>query len=444
MPGTAAGAPGSDGRVSGVAAVFASLSTPNYRRYFWGGLLSNCGNWMSRTAATWLVLVELTDGDMTAIGVLTGLMFLPALLLSPLAGSLADRLPKRRIMIAAQASSLVTAALLGTLTLTHSIALWHVFALVLLDGCAGAIDSPARQAFVSELVPARRLPNAIGLNSASWNAARLIGPGLAGLLIAAAGTGPVFLITVATYAVMVATLARLDAAQLLTTPARPREPGGVREGLRYVRGRPDLVVLLLIGFMMGNFAFNFAISNPAMSTMVFGKGPTEFGALGSLMGVGALSAALLAAARPRPRLRYIVGAMAGYVLCQGTSGIAPTFELFALLQVPIGLCAITTVVTANTLLQTSLPDAVRGRVMALWMLALLGATPLVSPFVGWVGTVLGPRATVQVGTIAIAATVVAFVAYVMAQDGVRLRLQLSARRPVVIVHPVAGPRVDAA
>jgi len=430
--------------VSAVAAVFASLATPNYRHYFWGGLLSNCGNWMSRTAATWLVLVELTDGDMTAIGVLTGLMFLPALLLSPVAGSLADRLPKRRIMMVAQSASLLNAALLGTLTLTHTIELWHVFLITLLDGCAGALDSPARQAFVSELVPPGSLPNAIGLNSASWNAARLLGPGLAGLLIAVVGTGPVFLITVATYAVMVATLAGLDPARLIATAAPRREAGGVRAGLTYVRQRPDLLALLLIGFMMGNFAFNFAISNPAMSTMVFAKGPTEFGALGSLMGVGALSAALLAAARPKPRLRYIVGAMAGYVLCQGASGVATTFEAFAALQVPIGLFAITAVVTANTLLQTSLPDEVRGRVMALWMLALLGATPAVSPFVGWVGTVFGPRATVQVGTLAIAVTVVAFVAYVVGHDGVRLRLQLNARRPVVIVHPVAGPRVDRA
>ena len=431
-------------RVVAVAAVFASLSTPNYRRYFAGGLVSNCGNWMSRTAATWLVLVELTRGDMTAIGLLSGLMFLPALLLSPLAGALADRLPKRRIMITAQTVSLANAALLGALTLSHTIELWHVFALTLVDGCAGALDSPARQAFVRELVAPAHLSNAIGLNSASWNAARLIGPGLAGVLIAGVGTGPVFLTTVAAYAVMVIMLARLDTSLLLRTAAPAREAGGVREGLRYVRGRPDLVALLAVGFMMGNFAFNFAISNPAMSTMVFGKGPTEFGALGSLMGLGALGAALLAAARTRPRLRYIVGAMAGYVVCQGASGVSPTFELFAALQVPIGLCAITAVVTANMLLQTSLADEIRGRVMSLWMLALLGATPLVSPLVGWVGTVLGPRATVQVGTLAIGATVVVFVAYVMAHDGVRLRLQLSARRPVVIVHPVSGPRVDSA
>lgn len=418
--------------------MFASLATPNYRRYFTGVLLSNVGLWIGRTAATWLVLVELTAGDLGAVGVLTGLMFLPALLLSATAGTLADRFPKRTIMMAAQSVALLDATALGVLTLTHTIQLWMVFAITLIDGVAGSLDSPARQAFVSELVEPARLPNAIGLNSASWNAARLLGPGLAGVLIALVGTGPVFLIGTVTFAIQIWALASLDADGLQPVARPPRERGGVRQGLAYVRSRPELMVLLLVGFMMGNFAFNYAITNPAMSTYVFGKGPTEFGVLGSLMGAGALAAALLSAARARPRLRHIIASMAAYAVVQGVSGLAPTFETFALLQVPLGLTSITAVVTANTLLQTALDDEVRGRVMALWMLFLLGAAPVVSPLVGWIGTAFGPRATVQVGTVSIGLFCAALVAYLMVHEGVRLRLRLSARRPVAVYY-VAAP-----
>ena len=421
--------------------MFASLATPNYRRYFVGVLLSNVGLWIGRTAATWLVLVELTDGDVGAVGVLTGLMFLPALLLSAGAGTLADRFPKRTIMIAAQCVSLLDAAALGVLTLTHTVQLWHVFAITLIDGVAGSLDSPARQAFVSELVEPARLSNAIGLNSASWNAARLLGPGVAGVLIALVGTGPVFLIGTVTFAVQIRALATLDAGGLQPVARAPRERGGIRQGLAYVRGRPELMVLLLVGFVMGNFAFNYSITNPAMSTYVFAKGPTEFGVLGSLMGVGALAAALLSAARARPRLRHILVSMAAYAVVQGVSGLAPTFEWFALLQVPLGLTSITAVVTANTLLQTALDDEVRGRVMALWMLFLLGAAPVVSPLVGLIGEAFGPRATVQVGTIAVGASCLGLVAYLVVHEGVRLRLQRSARRPLVVYYAgAAEPR----
>ena len=417
-----------------MARMFASLSVPNYRRYFTGVLASNVGSWMSRTAASWLVLVELTRGDMTAIGLLTGVMFLPSLLLSPYAGTLADRLSKRRIMIAAQCVMLADAGVLGVLIITQQVQLWHVFLITFIDGCAGAVDSPARQAFVSELVPHELLGNAIGLNSASFNAARLLGPGIAGVLIAVIGTGPVFLINMASFAVLIWATATLDALRLMPAPVVPREKGGLRDALRYVRRRPELMLLLGVGFMMGNFAFNFGISNPIMSSMVFGKGPTEFGALGSLMGIGALGAALLSAARSRARLRFILGAMAGYVVFQGASGLVGKFWQFAALQVPIGLCAITTVVTANTLLQTSVAGAVRGRVMALWMVFLLGATPVVGPLVGWIGTTFGPRWTVQVGTIAIFATFVVVTWYLMAHKGVRMRLQWSATRPIVVYY----------
>lgn len=427
-----------------MARMFASLSVPNYRRYFSGVLASNIGSWMSRTAASWLVLVELTPGDMSAIGLLTGLMFLPALLLSPYAGTLADRIPKRRLMIGAQCVMLVDSALLGVLIITGNIQLWQVFVITFIDGCAGAVDAPARQAFVSELVPKDLLSNAIGLNSANFNAARLFGPGIAGLLIALIGTGPVFLVNTSTFVVLLWATISLDASALLVSDAPPRGKGGLKDALRYVRRRPDLMLLLFVGFMMGNFAFNFAISNPSMAKIEFGKGPPEFGMLGSLMGVGALGAALLSAARKRPRLRYILVAMLGFALFQAASGAAPEFWMFAALQVPIGLCAITAVVTANTLLQTSVAGAVRGRVMALWMVFLLGGAPVISPLVGWVGTAFGPRATVYFGAVAIALTFAAVLGYLMAHDRARLRLQWSATRPIVVYYAPGDAQVDRA
>jgi len=244
----------------------------------------------------------------------------------------------------------------------------------------------------------------------------------------------VFLLNTLTFAFLIWATASLDPDRLIAPPVVPRDKGGLRHALRYVRRRPELLLLLFIGFMMGNFGFNFGISNPVMASMVFGKGPTEFGVLGSLMGLGALGAALLSASRSKSRLRYILVAMAGYVVFQGASGLVGEFWQFALLQVPIGLCAITTLVTANTLLQTSVAGTVRGRVMALWTMFLLGASPVTGPLVGWIGTTFGPRWTVQVGTISIAATFVSVMVYLMAHEGVRMRLNWSARRPIVVYY----------
>lgn len=412
-----------------MSAMFASLGVANYRRWFLGGLTSNVGTWMSRTAASWLVLVELTGGDMAALGLLTGVMFLPSLLLSTWAGSLADRFPKRRILLATQLVLMVDTALLGTLVVTGTIRLWHVFAILLVDGIAGSIDTPARQAFVSEVVPEELLPNAISLNSMSFNAARLLGPGLAGVLIALWGTGPVFLLNTATFVALWVALLTLDTAHLHPAPRAGGRRGGVREGLRYVAGRTDLKLLLLVGAVMGNFGFNFAITNPVMTYNAFGRGAAEFGILGSLMGVGALTASLVSAARNRPRLRHVVGSLAGFALFSLFAAWAPTFEAFAVLQVPIGFFAITTMVTANTLIQVTLAPGVRGRVMSLWVLGVMGGTPLVGPAVGWVGTTFGPRWTVMVGVVGVGAMAVGALLYILRSQQLRLRLAWEDRRP---------------
>ncbi|HSN42443.1 MAG TPA: MFS transporter [Propionibacteriaceae bacterium] len=411
-----------------MSTTFASLSIPNYRTYFTGFTVSNIGQWMARTAQAWLVLVTLTDGNASALGYLTALTFLPALLLSPLAGMLADRFPKRTIMVTAAVVLGFNAALLATLVLTGNVKLWHVFAIAFVDGIAGAFDMPARQAFVSEVVPLRSLPNAISLNSASFNSARLLGPGIAGVLIAAFDTGIVLALNVFSFVALIVSLAMLKSDLLHPAPAA-KGRGQLKEGLRYVKGRPDLLVLLTIAFMMGSFGFNFAISNALMSTETFGKGPGEYGALGSFMGLGAFAASLLAAHRARPRLRYVLGALGGFTIAMAFSAVAPSFWMFAMLQIPIGLFAVTAMVTSNALVQTSIAPEMRGRVMSLWGAVLLGGTPFVSPVIGWIGDAFGPRWTVVVPAAAIGLTFVLITTLVMRNDGLRLRFDTSERTP---------------
>ncbi len=422
---------------------FASLAVPNYRRWFIGGLTSNTGTWMMRTALSWLVLIELTSGDMGALGVVTGLQFAPSLLLSVWAGTLADRFPKRRIMAVTQSVQLLDSLALGLLVLSGTAQLWHVFAIAVLDGAATAVDAPARQAFASELVAGDLLGNAISLNSTSFNGARLFGPGLGGVLIAVMGsTGPVFLINASTFVVFLAMMTRMDGAALHTSPRAPRGKGHLTEGLRYVASRPDLKLMLAIGFVMGNFGFNFAITSPIMTTAVFGQGATQLGLVGTLMGAGALAGALAAAARRRPRLRYLMLAQAGFSVFSLASALAPAFEVFAMLMVPIGFCAVTTMVTANTMVQSSLDAAVRGRVMALWALVVMGGTPIIGPLIGWVGQAAGPRWTVAVGVLGVGAMALVSAAWVMRSDHLRLRLDWEGVRPHWVVIRALAEDVD--
>ncbi|MDR0848316.1 MAG: MFS transporter [Propionibacteriaceae bacterium] len=401
--------------------MFSSLSIPNYRKYFIGCLSGNTGNWMSMTAKSWLVLVELTNGSATTLGWLTTFMFLPQFILQPLGGMLADRVPKRTIALFTQSLLCASAATLSILVLSGHIALWHVFALALFDGTVGSFDGPARQSFVSELVPREKLPNAIGLNSASWNAARLLGPAAAGLLIAAIGTGYAFAINACSFLVLIVLLVRMDTSQILNQATRAAKPkGGMMAGARYVFSRPEIALLFFIAFMMGTFAFNYNITNTLISTSVFHKGPGEYGLLGSVMGIGSLTGALLSARREKPRIRHILGFLGGFAVCFAVSAVVPTFWSFALIMVPIGLCSVSVMVIANSMVQISVPQDIRGRVMALWGVAVMGLVPAVSPLLGWVGDLLGARATIWVGAIAIIITFAAVCWWLFIRQGIRL------------------------
>jgi MFS family permease len=399
---------------------------PNYRRYASGALVSNVGTWMGRVAQDWLVLTVLTDHSASALGIVTGLQFLPFLILAPWAGMIADRFPKRQILLWTQTALLVTALALAVLTGAGVVELWHVYTLALLQGVATAIDNPSRQAFVSEMVDHEHVANAVALNSASFNLGRLLGPGVAGLVIAWFGLAPALYINAISFVFVLVALLRIDQRSLQLVP-RARGKGQIREGVRYVRRRPDLILIMALVFVLGTFGMNFQMTMALMSTQVFHKGPGEFGVLGSIMAVGSLSAALMSARR-RPRIRVLMVALAGFTVSTFLLATAPTFELFAIYLVPTGLAALTALTTANALVQMSVSPVMRGRVMALYMAIFLGGTPLGAPMIGWIGDAWGARWTIAIGTITVGLSVAAVALWFARRHNVAVTFQTQ-RRP---------------
>ena len=401
---------------------FASFGVHNYRLFFSGAIVSNVGTWMYRVSQDWLVLTILTDNSSSALGLVTGLQFLPIPLLAPYAGSIADRFPKRRILMITQLLLGLNALCMFLLVATGVAQLWHVFVLAFLTGVVTAFDNPTRQAFVSEMVPLDLVSNAVGLNSASFNGARLLGPGLAGLMIAVWGVAPAMAFNALSFLAVLASLFFMRPGELTPAPMRKNGKGAVREGLRYVLRRPDIMVVMLMVFMLGTFGMNFQITNALMATGVFHKGPGEYGLLGSVMAVGTLAAALIAARRQRPRLRVLLSALGGFAVCMALLGAAPTYTSYALLLIPTGLCALTMMTCANATVQLASDPEVRGRVMALYMAIFMGGTPLGAPVIGWVGDVFGARWTIWVGAIATGLTCAGVLAWFVTERGVRLRL----------------------
>lgn len=380
---------------------FRSLHNHNYRLYATGGVVSNTGTWMQRVAQDWLVVL-LAANDGTSLGITTGLQFLPALLLSPYAGLIADRFPKQRLLQVTQTVMAVTAFLLGVLAVTGTVEVWHVYVLAFTFGVGSAFDAPARQSFVSEMVDPEDLSNAVGLNSASFNAARVAGPAIAGLLIGAFGggvaaTGWVILLNGLSYAAVVLALRRMVVADLHPALREERRSGMIRDAVRYLRGRPDLMMILGVVFFAGTFGLNFQMTSALMATQVFDKGATEYGLLGSAMAVGSLTGALMAARRTRIRLRLVVGAALVFGVVEILSGLAPTYLSFMLIVPLLGFAALTMITAANTTMQLATAPHLRGRVMALYLMVFMGGTPLGSPFVGWIGQQYGARWTLIAG-----------------------------------------------
>ncbi len=373
---------------------FRALAHRNYRLYYTGGFVSNIGTWMQRIAQDWLVLL-LSNNSGTALGITTGLQFLPILLLSPYAGAIADRFPKKRLLQIAQVVMAAPAVLLGVLAVTGLAEQWHVYAIALLFGIGTAFEAPVRQSFISELVSADDLPNAVGLNSASFNGGRIIGPALAGLMIAALGsgvqaTGVVILINAASYIAVLVALQGLRDLPQRDGPPPPRR-GMVVDGLRYVRSRPDLMLVLGVMFFVGTFGLNFQLTSALMATEVYGKGAGEYGIMGSIMALGSIVGALLSARRETVRLRLVLIAAITFGVVEIVIALMPSYLTFVLLTPIIGITALTTITSANTVMQLTVPAELRGRVMALYLMVFMGGTPLGSPLVGWIGEEFGAR-----------------------------------------------------
>lgn len=418
--------------------LFSALRVRNYRIYATGALISNTGTWMGRVAQDWVVLTELTDHSASALGIVTGLQFLPVVLLTPVAGTLSDAFSKRKVMMVSQSLMAVFSMTMALWVMSGHMQLWHMYLLALLSGCAAAIDAPARQAFVSEMVPPERLTNAVGLNSASFHFGRLMGPGSAGLLIALVGTGPTLVVNSLTFVAVILALAAMDPTRLEPRPDRTGQGRPkVSEGIAYVRRRPDIILILVVAFMHGTFGMNFQITNALMATEIFGKGVEEYGITGSIMAIGSLGGALMAARRERPRWRLLLGSLAAFSFVTLLLALSPTFTIYTILLVPTGLTALTVMVSANAMVQLSVDKAVRGRVMALYMAVFFGGTPIGSPLIGWVGEVFGARWTVLIGTIACGLTAVAAIIYLMKHDNLRLRLRASWLHPLYLERGLA-------
>ncbi|MFH8368668.1 MFS transporter [Streptomyces sp. NPDC018031] len=413
--------------------MFSSLRVRNYRLFATGAVISNTGTWMSRIAQDWLVL-SLT-GSSTAVGITTALQFLPMLLFGLYGGVIADRYPKRRILLMTQTALGACGLALAALTLSGHVQVWHVYLFAFLLGMVTVVDNPTRQAFVVEMVGPAELRNAVSLNSANFQSARLIGPAVAGVLITAVGSGWAFLLNGLSFGAPLVGLLMMRPAELHKVERAPRGKGQLREGLAYVAARPDLIwPIVLIGFI-GTFGFNFPIWLSAFADDVFDAGPGTYGLLNTLMAVGSVTGALLAARRATSRLRLVVGAAVLFGVLEMAAALAPTFWLFAALMVPIGVFGLTINVTANASVQMATDPAMRGRVMSLFMMVFVGGTPIGGPLVGWLTDTYGARVGFLAGGL-VSALAALVVGLVLARiGGLRLRVDLRRGRQVIAFVP---------
>ncbi|MGC4014391.1 MAG: MFS transporter [Luteolibacter sp.] len=419
-----------EAEASGRKGTFRSLSIFNYRTWAAGALVSNIGTWMQRTAQDWIVLAELTHRNATSVGIVMGLQFGPQLLLLPFTGYAADHFDRRKILLTTQALMGLLALGLGILTLTGVVRLWHVYVFAFLLGCVAAFDAPARQTFVSELVDEEHLSNAVALNSTSFNAARMLGPAVAGMLIASVGSGWVFILNALSFVAVIRSLCRLRLGELHRGKRQQKTRGSLGDGFRYVWGRGDLMAVLVMFFIVGTFGINFPIFISTMSVSVFHMGAGQYGFLSSMMAVGSVAGALLAAKRERPRLRFLFAGSAVFGAMLALAAVMPSYALFGGALVLVGLSAQTFTTTATSAVQLWTEPVMRGRVMAILLAIAMGGTPLGAPVVGWVADHYGPRWALGVGAASgiIAASVGLF--YLVKYR--RLRISLDGWRPRLV------------
>jgi len=386
---------------------FRSLNGFNYRVWAGGAFVSNVGTWMHRTALDWCVLTQLTHNNPTAVGAIMALQFGPQLLLLPLTGLAADYLDRRKLLMATQAAMGALALGLAILTICGLVQLWHAFLFALLLGCVAAFDSPARHTFVLELVGQADLSNAVALNSASFNTARMVGPAVAGVLVALTGSGWVFLISAVSFAALLCSLGLLRVGELHLQDRALRATGNLADGFRYVWKRPDLKAVLVMLFLIGTFGLNFPIFIATMSIGVFHAGAGQYGLLTSIMAIGSVAGALLAAKRAKPDVVLLLAAAAIFGFGCVLAAIMPNYWLFGLALTVIGVSAQSFTIATNSFVQLSTEPVMRGRVIAILLAMFLGGTPIGAPIVGWIAGSFGPRWALGFGaTSGFAATIV--------------------------------------
>ena len=422
-----------------MSAMFRSFSAFNYRVWFIGALVSNVGAWMQATALSWVVLTELTDNDAGAMGVTMALQFAPPLLLVSVTGWVADRFDRRKLLMVTQGMLLLVGAVIGVLLLQGLMTLPLMYAFALGLGVISAFDNPSRQAFVSDLVTRENASNAVALNAASFNGARMIGPAVAGIVIVAVGTGWVFVVNAVTFLAMIVALTLIRTNELIP---RVKSSGASRlaDGFRYVARRPDLMVTFVMVFLLGAFGMNFPIFASTMA-LEFGQEADGYGLLSSILAVGSLAGALLAARRDRARIRLVIMGTGLFAVAGAVSAFMPSYWLYAATLMVTGFAVVTTLTTANGYVQTTTDPALRGRVLALYMAILMGGTPVGAPIVGWVAAEFGPRVAILLGA---AAALVAFAVgfgwllisgRLHRHESRRFALTLDETRPISVVAP---------
>lgn len=415
---------------------FRSLAGFNYRVWAGAAFVSNVGTWMQRVAQDWLVFTQLTHRNATAVGVVMALQFGPQMLLLPWTGLAADRFDRRKLLVLTQSAQGLLAAALGILTVLGVVQLWQVYAFALLVGCTTAFDAPARQIFVEELVDRAALSNAIALNSTSFSAARMIGPALAGLIIAAVGTGWTFITNAISFAVVVCALSLLRVHELHASCRAPTDHRRLADDFRYLWNRPDLTAMVLMLFFMGTFGFNFAIFISTMVVSVFHQGPGGYGLLSAILAVGTFAGALTAAARSTSQFTHALGGAAIFGVSGILAAVAPDVAVFAVALVIIGVSALTFVTSTNTLMQISTEPAMRGRVIAIRLAVTMGGTTLGAPIVGWIADSFGPRCALGVGAASGLAAAGAGINYLIRHR--RMRVSLRGGRLRVELAPEKG------
>ncbi len=413
-------------------AMFAALSLRNYRLYASGQVVSNTGTWMGRVTQDWLVYHILTHDNSFALGIVTALQFMPTLAFGLYGGILGDRYPKRKVLTVTQSAMAAISALSGLLIVFGVMRLWTICVIAFVFGVASALDAPVRQAFVVEMVGRDKLQNAVSLNSATFNASRMIGPAIAGLLIEAFGTAPAFFVNAFSYLAVIVSILAMSASELWPAPLVSRARGQLREGLTYVKSRPELMLpVLLMGFI-GTFGFNFQITNALVAQGVFHRGAGSYGLLSTAQALGSVAGALTSARRRRrPRVRMLILAGATFGLLEAVSGFLPSYTAFMVWLVPIGAAGILLATACNSMLQLSSAPHMQARVMALYTTVFIGCAPIGSLLVGWLGNQVGPQWSLFCGgVISLAAVAGSALYYVRSQ-----------RWSIRISEPLGWPRL---